>query len=240
MKSYLINLEEDRTRLDFQVGQFRRLGLDFERVEGRRDDRAEFSAFRWWCAVLRPVVKGEIGCALSHREIYRLMVERGEACAAVFEDDVRFSPQIGVALQLAYAACRRNPKLVVLLGDHRRLKKGEPLAAAGVPLDVVPEDRADCAEGYVLGIEAARALESEQRRVRIPADYWSYFRKKGWIDLQRVIPPVTQQATDDYASSLGRRYVVAEHGLIVRLWWKFRRFVGAFVDCVLDGGRRGW
>ena len=41
-----------------------------ERFEACRDDERSVDRFRWWCAVLRPRVKGEVGCARSHATIY--------------------------------------------------------------------------------------------------------------------------------------------------------------------------
>lgn len=240
VKRYLINLAEDVERLDFQVRQFRRLGLDFERVEGCRDDRSAYSAFRWWCNVLNPPAKGEVGCARSHAKIYAAMVAQNEACAAVFEDDVVFSSQIAAALELAEAVCREDPRRVVLLGDHRRTKAGEALASDADRLSVAETDWDFCTEGYVIGLEAARTLERVQRRVRVPADRWGYFRKKGWIRLSRLSPPVCGQKTAAYASTIGERPVIFGRSYPARLWWKLRRCAGVAIDAILDGGKVGW
>lgn len=236
VKNYLINLAEDRARLDYQVGQFRRLGLDFERVEGFRDDRAEFSAFRWWCAVLRPVVKGEIGCALSHRQVYRRMSEHGEACAAVFEDDVVLSPRIAEALPMAEALCRRNPGAVVLLSDHRLGNSRAGLAGGETALSIAEAERDFCMEGYVIGRAAAEALARAQGKIRVPADSWKYFRGKGWVKLFRFEPALCCQANETFGSRIGEYYVVGDKSLPVRCWWKARRAVGVAIDWLLDGG----
>lgn len=237
MKSYLINLEEDQTRLDFQVGQFHRLGLDFERIEGCRDYRAEFSAFRWWCAVLRPVVKGEIGCALSHREIYRRMVERGEACATVFEDDVVLSLRVAEALPMAEALCRKDPLAVVLLSDHRQGNRRDSLAGSGDSLSIVEADWDFCMEGYVIGLAAARALARAQKKIRVPADSWKYFSRKGWLNLYRFKPALCCQANEMFDSRIGDYYVVGNRPFWVKCWWKVCRAVGVILDFFLDGGK---
>lgn len=240
MTNYLINLAEDRERLVKQTEQFAGLGLRFERIEACRDDDGARDRLRWWCAVLRPAVRGELGCALSHRAAWTRMLERGESCAAVFEDDVRLSSAAVAALNQAEAACRTNPRLVVLLGDHRRDKAGEPLAPANAAFEVVSETWDDCAEGYVIGADAARTLTERQRRIRVPLDFWRYYRCKGWIDLARIVPPACGQDVASFASRLGERYVASEHGLGARLWWGVRRLVGVTLDALLDGGRRGW
>lgn len=239
MTNYLINLAEDRERLARQEEQFGRIGLPFERVEACRDDDGARDRLRWWCAVLRPAVKGEIGCALSHLSVWRRMQERGEDSAAVFEDDVRLSPETGAALSCAEAACRGNPRLVVLLGDHRRTKEGEPLARAGAAFEIVPETWNQCSEGYVIGKAAAATLLRVLRRIRVPVDSWGYYRRKGWIDLMRIEPSACGQDVGAFASGLGERYVIDGKDALERLWWKARRAVGRALDAVLDGGRLG-
>ena len=240
MTNYLINLDTDTARLEFQREQFARLGLAFERVEACRDDPASVARFRWWCATLRPRVRGEVGCVLSHVKIFRTMLARGETAAAVFEDDVVLSPRIAAALELAECACRENPCLAVLLGDHRRTKRGEELAGADEPVTLEPAEWDFGTEGYVIGAEAARNLIAGQGRVRTSPDAWGYYRHKGWLELMRVSRPVSQQAVSRFESQLGERYAVAGKPFLERAWWKFRRVVGMSIDCLLDGGRRGW
>lgn len=239
MRNYLINLADATDRLSAQEKQFSSLSLNFERIDACRDDECEVSHLRWWCAVLRPRVKGEIGCALSHRKVYRLIAERKESCAAVFEDDVLLSPHIIEALRMAEAACLSDPQSVVLLGKHHHSKRGEQLATAAQKINISNETRDDCTEGYVIGCRAAAALAEAQRKVRSPADFWNYFRKKKWIHLKRVEPPVCGQAVERFPSQIGERYVVAERPLCERLWWKLRRIVGITIDGLLDGGL-GW
>lgn len=240
MTNYLINLAPDTARLAFQRDQFAKFGLSFERVEACRDDPAERDRFRWWCAVLRPAVPGEIGCALSHRKAYRELVRSGAACAAVFEDDVGFSPVLLQALALAERQCREDPLSVVLLGDHRKTKGGEPLADEGTVPSLVGTDWDFCSEAYVIGCAAAATLLRKRRRISTPADAWGYFRGKGFIHLYRVTPPVCRQRLDRFGTTIGERYVVDARPPAERIWWKLRRAVGVLVDGILDGGHFGW
>lgn len=239
MKVYLINLAEAAERLAAQRAQFGRLGLEFERFEACRDDERCLDRFRWWCAVLRPWVKGEIGCARSHAGVYGKLLASGDACAAVFEDDIICSEALPQALAAAARKCLEDPRAVVLTGDHRRCVRGEPIAAGTTEVCIEPTDWDFCTEGYVIGREAAAALARSQRRIRVPADSWGYFSKKGYVRLYRVVPPVCEQDLR-FVSSIGKRYVVAEQGLVERAWWRMRRIVGVALDTIMDGGRLGW
>ncbi len=241
MKVYLINLDKDADRLAVQRMQFGALDVGFERVAAL--ETAEVSGFRWWCAVLRPVVKGESGCAASHCECYRRLAASGEECAAVFEDDAVLSGPAVPAVENAAAFCRDNPRAVVLLGDHRESKDGRICSGKSLPagrfVGIVPAEWDHCSEGYVIGREAAAKLLEMQSPVRVPADWWGYFRHKGWIDLYRVDPPVCGQQTSRFVSNVGERYVCGGRGFRERAWWRIRRIVGVVLDAVLDG-RRGW
>lgn len=237
MTNYLVNLSEARDRLEFQKDQFKSLGLCFKRFEACRDDESCVDRFRWWCVTLRPRVRGEVGCARSHATIYRKLVESGEACAAVFEDDIVLSKSMAQALVAAERKCREDPKAVVLFGDHRRFNRGEPVADEGTEIGIEPTDWDHSTEGYAIGREAAAALARAQRQVRAPADAWTYFRRKGLVHLYRATPPVCAQHPNRFGSSIGERYVVAGKPFVERCWWKFRRVIGVVLDGLLDGGR---
>lgn len=239
MKRYLINLAEATDRLETQTAQFGGLGLSFERFEACRDDERMVDRFRWWCAVLRPRVRGEVGCARSHATIYEKIARDKDSCAAVFEDDVICSEALPQALAAAERKCEEDPLAVVLLADHRRVKQGERLADKDAQIRIEPTDWDFCSEGYVIGREAATALARIQRHIRVPADSWGYFRKKGHIRLYRAVPPVCGQDLC-FASSIGKRYVAAEHGIVERVWWRVRRLAGFVIDGILNGGRFGW
>ena len=239
MKLYLINLAEAADRLETQTAQFGGLGLSFERFEACRDDERAVNRFRWWCAVLRPRVRGEVGCARSHAAIYEKIAAGREPCAAVFEDDIICSAALPQALAAAERKCLEDPRAVVLTGDHRRCVRGEPIADGTTEVRIGPTDWDFCTEGYVIGREAAAALAQAQRRICVPADSWGRFHKKGFVRLYRVVPPVCCQ-DPQFASSIAKRYVVAEHGVMERAWWRMRRIVGIALDTLMDGGRWGW
>jgi glycosyl transferase, family 25 len=91
---YVINMAKDERRMASIAQQLNAQGLAFERVEavvGREltaeQKRASFS--RFWYGLLqgRKPSDGELGCNLSHRSVWKLMLERGQGWAIIFEDD---------------------------------------------------------------------------------------------------------------------------------------------------------
>ena len=88
-KIYLVNLDRSVARLEHMRRQFAALGLDVERVsatDGSSIDLAPYAG--------SGLLPGEIGCFLSHREIWNKLVRSEEEYALVLEDDVRLSPDL--------------------------------------------------------------------------------------------------------------------------------------------------
>ena len=81
-------------------------GLAFERVgavEGREltaeQKRDSFSPFWYGLLQGRAVTNAELGCSLSHRKVWQMMIDRAQNWVVIFEDDAELLPQF--ASQLA-------------------------------------------------------------------------------------------------------------------------------------------
>ncbi|MES2823045.1 MAG: glycosyltransferase family 25 protein [Pseudomonadota bacterium] len=99
MKSYLINLDKDHERLNFFTANFKRLGIEFERiaaVDGNTFSELDFLAF----TKHRPRTnnqtwrRGQMGCFLSHYLAWTKIASSSEHFTAVFEDDVHVSEDL--------------------------------------------------------------------------------------------------------------------------------------------------
>lgn len=91
--TFLINLDKDKDRLEFMSSQLNKINIPFERVAavyGKTysvDDR-EYNREKALAATGHALLPGEIGCALSHVSIYKMIVEKKLPYALVLEDDV--------------------------------------------------------------------------------------------------------------------------------------------------------
>jgi glycosyl transferase, family 25 len=97
---YVINMAKDVARMVSMQQQLQAQGLSFERVEavvGREltveQKKASFSSFWYGLLQGRAATNNEIGCTLSHRKIWQLMIDRGDQWAVIFEDDALLLPQ---------------------------------------------------------------------------------------------------------------------------------------------------
>jgi glycosyl transferase, family 25 len=110
---YVINMARDTARMDSMAKQLSAQGLAFERVEavvGREltaeQWRANFSPFWYGLLQGRKITNAELGCSLSHRKIWQMMIDRGQDWAVIFEDDAELRPQFSKQLSAIEHATR--------------------------------------------------------------------------------------------------------------------------------------
>lgn len=183
--------------------QLRRLGMPFEffdAVDGRAlsEDqvRAVYDEGRARQTFWGPLNRGEIGCALSHIAIWRLIVEQRVPHAFVLEDDAILdasTPEVLAALPPLM-----NPGDVVLLvktNDNTfffrqsALPAGRRLVYVNQPLYT--------ATGYALGPGAAARLIARALPLRVPIDFWYHdIGFKGTTPIRAVYPELVSQLCD--------------------------------------------
>lgn len=87
MKIYIINLEQSTDRLEYQIKQFERLGLTFERLPAVcvNDISEEFylSHIKYGQRLMK---QSEMACFLSHKKAWSLVLKKNEPCV-ILEDD---------------------------------------------------------------------------------------------------------------------------------------------------------
>jgi glycosyl transferase family 25 len=99
LKIFVINLEKRPDRLNFIKLQLDTLGLDFEKIIAIDGITLPLpypivNYQKFLINHKRPIVQGEIGCAESHRFIWKKMLNEKIDYALVLEDDVEISPEI--------------------------------------------------------------------------------------------------------------------------------------------------
>jgi GR25 family glycosyltransferase involved in LPS biosynthesis len=91
---FVINLSKDHKKLDDMTKKLGKLNTSFERFDAilGKDvsDEVLSEELTGWCKLTCP--KPTIGCALSHKGTWKLVVERNLPSAVVFEDDCEFDP----------------------------------------------------------------------------------------------------------------------------------------------------
>jgi len=177
--------------------QLAKVGVAYERVDavdGVRLSGSERKSlaryFRWWCARGYMPRAGEIGCAMSHRSVWRKMKDAEDRAFCVLEDDVsvseRFAEMLGKAE--AFAAASASPVAILLTPFCAEPEGGLAEGCFGRIA------WAASAGGYVLNREAARRFLSATDRLDSPIDEWARWAKRGGVRLYAAHPSVCSQA----------------------------------------------
>lgn len=103
MKTYVINLDKDKDRLSFISEHLDSFGLAWERIPaiyGKDYKGNEYNEEEAFKKNGRALSQGELGCALSHKRAYQKFLETSEEYALILEDDVTFTEDIRVILNV--------------------------------------------------------------------------------------------------------------------------------------------
>lgn len=232
MKVYVINLAKNIDRLRLIDSRLKNLGVSYDRIEavcGRELSTAEklrsVSRLKWWCA--RGVLPrdGEIGCALSHLNVYRKLVESDDPCCCVLEDDDQFEPCFKEQLTRIEKWIDGDKPQVVLMTNYTQEDGGDEWKIVSTSGD-------SSTEAYVITKAAAKSLLKHNCPACMPSDGWRYWVKRGWIQLYHAFPtmvPSTWQL-EGYRSDVcpqGEKMIrVSDMGVGQRIVWKFMRLIG--------------
>ena len=221
--------------MDSIACQLRQLDVMYERIaavygkdlSGERL-RTVFSPFRWWCAMGRQVAPAEIGCALSHYNIYRRMLgDEDLTFCCILEDDIALSPQFKETLQEVERWIDPQKPQVVILNDHQH-------AYGNLKAGIHRSRGASCTDGYVLTRVAAWNLLEANLPIIVPCDTWWRWVRQGRIELYHAVPAVVRQMQDVFGSMTSeKRMDVAKLPLVKRLIHKAKRAIGKTLDASL-------
>lgn len=218
MKVYLINLDKDKERLDAVDAQLTRLGVTYERIPAvyakemnPSEKEAKINRFRWWCAIGRDAVDGEIGCALSHFNFYERVEDgskKGEGeIACVLEDDVILDERFPMVLEYLNSWMDNKSPKVVLLSNHSQKKDlGDShsgyLSGKDAPIRIEKIFNDCFTEGYVINLSAIHNIKKLNYPLITPCDSWTRWLKLGQIELFHAFPTVCSQNKAGFVSEI--------------------------------------
>lgn len=227
---FVINLDKDKDRMASVDVQLRRLGIEYERVSGvyakemSEEERGKsVNYFRWWCAIGRPVVYAEIGCALSHYNIYRSMNQGGVVC--ILEDDVMLTDDFPCRLKEVEAFATAEKPQVIMLSSHNWQQSGR---------GIVRSRTAMCTDAYVITQPAAMALLKANLPMQVPCDHWWRWERKGLIELYHALPTTVSQNQVQFGTSTqANADIVSQYPPLKWILHKSKRVIGKSIDKLL-------
>ena len=234
MRIFVVSLKSAVRRRTSMINQLASLGLEFEfqdAICGKDLSPEDVKrlvdqklAYRYEGYRLTP---GEIGCALSHRAIYKKIVDEKLPYAMIFEDDVAIRPEL--------------TKVVAAIEADRSVIKHGITLLSGCPVSssprcILPVEgmRLHDATGgwfahaYIITNEAARKFIALQTPVKHVADCWRWLLKHRLVSIGAIRPALVEQQRDSFGSetTVGHADVgkltwprLMRHK-IARCWWK--------------------
>jgi glycosyl transferase, family 25 len=212
MHTYVINLARSPERRAHMTAQLEDRGIDWENVvavDGRdldMTDRRTIEAPAPSSRNNESLLPGEVGCALSHLDVYRRILADGLEQALVLEDDVTLPADLPAVLdalpeQLAGSeVALLNFDSVGTCQVSRNGSVGLPTARQLVhPVDI---HQPLSAAAYVITREACQRMTESRLPIRSTADDWGYFYSAGVLDRLRCVVPLAVDKTSDFASTM--------------------------------------
>jgi glycosyl transferase family 25 len=173
LRCLVINLQRSTDRLAHIRSTFASLGASFERIDAvdgtqlSEQTVARINAANRW---IRPMVRAEIGCLLSHRACWQNIANGTTPFAAIFEDDVHLS--------IAAAPLLSSLEWIPDSADLVKLEtRGRAVVVSRKSLRATPAHRLvrlfsfhDGLAGYVLSQRCALWLHEQAEHCVAPAD----------------------------------------------------------------------
>lgn len=190
MKVFIINLKESPRRRQCIEYQCRRYSLDYEFIEAVNGHHLSGEEIVQHTRKINYASRpGEIGCALSHIHIYRLICERGLEQALILEDDAKITPEaIGLIHQVVLHNEPNRPLLTLLTTCNQYVKK--PIHVLDKTHNMHRAIDAAMTHGYVINRAAARNMAAALYPVWMVADKFSIFQDYSLCQVRAVVPPV--------------------------------------------------
>ncbi|MEZ5815292.1 MAG: glycosyltransferase family 25 protein [Alphaproteobacteria bacterium] len=133
--AFVISLKEETARREAISAHLKERGFEFEffdAVDGRQMDvlkHPDYDATKRRAAHGRDLKPGELGCLLSHRNIYEEIVKRNLDIALILEDDARLHEDTKAVLEallkknITFDLIRLLGSPKVAKGKHRKIAK---------------------------------------------------------------------------------------------------------------------
>jgi glycosyl transferase family 25 len=176
------------------VAELGKIGIHYEIVNAVDARDLDLSDARLFDPVsVSSLPRGSFGCALSHLEVYRRVLDAGLETALVLEDDVVLPADLSVLLE-AITQHMRGAE-VVLLNFQSYEVRFSRTGSVSVPssrliVQIVDKGSPWSSAAYLITREACARMVRTVLPVKARADSWAFFYREGVIDQVRCVVPM--------------------------------------------------
>ena len=205
MQTFVLNLEHNTERKKYMQNLLNDIPIDYEffpAVYGKSITNIE----QFYDSILaekkakRQLNVGEIGTAISHKNIYKKMIDENIEQALILEDDVTFLDGfIDVYKKIEKINVGNK---IILLGTivKKKIKKiWKKKLTSEHSMYLVLNNYAG-AYGYIIGLDAAKKIYYHNKKIFIEADKWKYYRRLSQIWL---VSPSVVTGDESFPSEIG-------------------------------------
>ena len=178
LKTYVVNLERSTVRKQYMeqlLQPYSFLDVEFiKAVDGRilseEEINSQFDFNRSRKLYGKRITPGEVGCTLSHRKIYKQIVDDNIPYALLLEDDIAIQRDLNfIDLDAVDKLLRSSkPRVLMLSGDYCYYKK-KPIARIYSAVGTY---------AYMINFAGAKLIYDKVCPCSV-ADDWLYFKRKG-------------------------------------------------------------
>lgn len=210
IKTFIINLEKDvhkRIRLEQQLQIIDTLDYTFiKAIDGKELTSDEIESNidipRFEERNNRSFTLPEIGCAMSHRFVYRTMIENNLPVSLILEDDtVLYNDFMPIICELSDRIKNISSPSVMLLSPYFMYYLSDKVSTVSTDYNIYALKNGVMAAAYLINESAARLLSSLSDRIYYFADDWTLFRKHG-INVYGCVPHLV--SIDNSLSEIGK------------------------------------
>ena len=186
LKTFVVNLERSTVRKQYMeqlLQPYSFLDVEFiKAVDGRllseEEINSQFDFNRSRKLYGKTITAGEVGCTLSHRKIYKEIVDNNIPYALIIEDDIAVQRDLNLIDMDAVDKVLKSskPRVLMLSGDYCYYKKKA----------IVRIFSAVGTYAYMINYAGARLVYNKVHPCSV-ADDWLFFKRKG-LRLYAVYP----------------------------------------------------
>lgn len=205
MRTFVLNLEHNTERKKYMQDILKGIPIDYEffpAVYGKSITNIDqfYDSKLAEKRAKRQLNVGEIGTAISHKNIYKKMIDENIEQALILEDDVTFLDGfIDVYKKIEKINVGNK---IILLGTivKKKIKKiWKKKLTSEHSMYLVLNNYAG-AYGYIIGLDAAKKIYYHNKKIFIEADKWKYYRRLSQIWL---VSPSVVTVDEIFPSEIG-------------------------------------
>lgn len=217
--TYVISLADESLRRDFMEKQLNRLEHDFNYVDATDmrfcdvNTLEKNSSLSKYSSIKRPLTRGEVGCALSHYDVYKRLLNSNDEWAWVIEDDAIISRIKNDSIEKVINIS--NGADAIILGYSKLAIKEEnvfyamePIKAAVIDCEMTvgtPWRNWTCGTvSYLINKSGARKMLSvlSDNKIVTLADDWDFFCRAAGLKILHCRPLLVFEDYKNFESSL--------------------------------------